>query len=111
MRTPRAALRRSACAKRTRSSRGACRLRVELLLNATTRHAHHGAVVGAVMVGQDVTHKKDIEKAQLVAAKARTCVNNRAVCVCALLRFSSFRMCAGARRLRREGQVHGVHVA
>jgi signal transduction histidine kinase len=45
--------------------------RVELLLNATTRHSAKGEVVGVVMVGQDITEKKDIEKAQIAAAKAR----------------------------------------
>ena len=45
--------------------------RVELSLNATTRHSAKGEVVGAVMVGQDITGKKDIEKAQIAAAKAR----------------------------------------
>ena len=39
--------------------------RVELLLNATTRKDARGEVVGVVMVGQDVTGKKDIEKAQV----------------------------------------------
>jgi signal transduction histidine kinase len=46
-------------------------VRVELLLNATTRHDAKADVVGVVMVGQDITEKKDIEKAQIVAAKAR----------------------------------------
>ena len=45
--------------------------RVELLLNATTRKDARGEVVGVVMVGQDVTGKKDIEKAQITAAKVR----------------------------------------
>ena len=45
--------------------------RVELLLNATTRHSASDAVVGVVMVGQDITEKKDMEKAQIAAAKAR----------------------------------------
>ena len=45
--------------------------RVELSLNATTRHSAKGEVVGVVMVGQDITGKKDIEKAQIAAAKAR----------------------------------------
>ena len=46
-------------------------VRVELLLNATTRSSAANRVVGVVMVGQDITSKKDIEKAQIVAAKAR----------------------------------------
>ncbi|KOO27022.1 hybrid signal transduction histidine [Chrysochromulina tobinii] len=45
--------------------------RVELSLNATTRHSAKGEVVGVVMVGQDITGKKDVEKAQIAAAKAR----------------------------------------
>ena len=45
--------------------------RVELLLNATTRKDARGEVVGVVMVGQDVAGKKDIEKAQITAAKVR----------------------------------------
>jgi PAS domain S-box-containing protein len=44
--------------------------RVELLLNAATRRNASGAIVGVVGVGQDITEKKYIEKAQINAANA-----------------------------------------
>ena len=46
--------------------------RVELLLNATTRKDARGEVVGVAMVGQDVTGKKDIEKAQVTRANCHS---------------------------------------
>ena len=45
--------------------------RVELLLNAATRRNASGAIVGVVGVGQDITEKKYMEKAQINAAKIR----------------------------------------
>ena len=39
--------------------------RVELLLNAATRRNAAGAIVGVVGVGQDITEKKYVEKAQM----------------------------------------------
>ena len=39
--------------------------RVELLLNAATRRNATGAIVGVVGVGQDITEKKYMEKAQI----------------------------------------------
>jgi len=45
--------------------------RVELLLNAATRRNAAQAIVGVVGVGQDITEKKYIEKAQINAAKMR----------------------------------------
>jgi PAS domain S-box-containing protein len=38
---------------------------IELLLNAATRRNASGAIVGAVGVGQDITEKKYVEKAQV----------------------------------------------
>ena len=45
--------------------------RVELLLNAATRRDASGAISGVVGVGQDITEKKYMEKAQINAAKIR----------------------------------------
>jgi|TARA_B100000524_G_scaffold328536_1_gene213244 PAS domain S-box-containing protein len=45
--------------------------RVELLLNAATRRNAAGTIMGVVGVGQDITEKKYIEKAQIDAAKMR----------------------------------------
>ena len=45
--------------------------RIELLLNAATRRNATGAIVGVVGVGQDITEKKYMEKAQINAAKIR----------------------------------------
>ena len=46
-------------------------VRVELLLNAASRRNAAGDIVGVVGVGQDITEKKYIEKAQIDAAKMR----------------------------------------
>ena len=45
--------------------------RVELLLNAATRRDAQGSIVGVVGVGQDITEKKYMEKAEINAAKMR----------------------------------------
>lgn len=42
-----------------------------MLLNAATRRNASGAIVGVVGVGQDITEKKVLEKAQINAAKIR----------------------------------------
>ena len=78
--------------------------RVELLLNATTRKDARGEVVGVVMVGQDVTGKKDIEKAQMAAATPPPHLGLLDPSPTPPLRQ------ARARGVRREGQVHGVDV-
>ena len=44
---------------------------VELLLNAASRRNAAGQIVGVTGVGQDITEKKYIEKAQINAAKMR----------------------------------------
>ena len=56
--------------------------RVELLLNAATRRNASGAIVGVVGVGQDITEKKYIEKAQVRHLHKTLPLRGVPTCVC-----------------------------